>query len=255
MLYFILKKVSDYLVFLFITLLVMFALSFALESRQTQLQILDTQSQAQPLAKVETQKETPIVEQIIEKKQSPIKSQQTKIIKISNFPVKHGFLSSPFGMRKDPIHGHRRMHSGIDIAAARGTKIYPMGEGKVIFAGYKAGYGNTIEIRHGHSVVTRYSHLKEIIAKKDQQVSVDDVIGHVGNTGRSTGPHLHLEVAFSENQIDPQTFLAGQIAAKSRPPEEKYEQASLAKVSYQDYLQSFDGLYGLKAPDQMTQYR
>ncbi len=139
---------------------------------------------------------------------------QDGIIRINNYPVKSGYLSSRYGMRKDPIHGKRRMHTGIDIAARSGTKIYPMGAGKVIFSGRKAGYGKTIEIQHGHTVITRYSHLKKLLVKEGKQISKKDVIGLVGNTGRSTGPHLHLEVALNGKKVDPQIFLIGDIASR-----------------------------------------
>ncbi len=188
----------------------------------------------------------------------------SKVIKISNFPVKGGSLSSSFGMRKHPIHGNVRMHSGIDIAAASGTKVQAMGEGTVVFAGRKSGYGNNIEIKHGNTVLTRYSHLKEILVEVGQKVSPSDVIGLVGNTGVSTGPHLHLEVALNETEVDPTIFLAGKATVASKPivrrllkgatvvsTLEIMEPKTLAnfdEATYQDYLQSFDGLYGLVAP-------
>ncbi len=136
------------------------------------------------------------------------------IITIDNFPVKKGRLSSRFGMRKDPINGKRKMHSGIDIAAKRGTSVNPLGSGKIIFVGRKAGYGETVEILHGSTIVTRYSHLKKAFVKVDQIVSRTDIIAQVGNTGRSTGPHLHLEVAINGEPIDPQIFLVEKLASR-----------------------------------------
>ncbi len=90
---------------------------------------------------------------------SPIKVKET-IIRISHIPVNEGYLSSRFGLRTDPIHGLRRMHKGIDIAAKLGSTVNPLGKGTVVFAGYKSGYGNTVEIKHGNTVLTRYAHLK-----------------------------------------------------------------------------------------------
>ena len=186
------------------------------------------------------------------------KSLVSKIIKISNFPVKDGSLSSGFGMRKHPIHGNIRMHSGIDIAAISGTKVQAMGEGTVVFAGRKSGYGNNIEIKHGNTVLTRYSHLKEILVEVGQKVTPEDVIGLVGNTGISTGPHLHLEVALNDIEVDPIIFLAGKTTVASKPiirqfakisPDSKLV-ANFDEATYQDYLQSFDGLYGLVVPGQ-----
>ena len=184
------------------------------------------------------------------------KTLTSKVIKISNFPVKDGSLSSGFGMRKHPIHGNIRMHSGIDIAAASGTKVQAMGEGIVVFSGRKSGYGNNIEVKHGNSVLTRYSHLKEILVEVGQKVMPEDVIGFIGNTGVSTGPHLHLEVALNETEVDPTIFLAGKTTVESKPVIRQVTKtsaktkivANFDEVTYQDYLQSFDGLYGLVAP-------
>ena len=137
-----------------------------------------------------------------------------KIIHISQFPVRNGYLSSKFGMRKDPFNGKRGMHEGIDIAARLGSIINPVGEGEVIFVGHKSGYGKTIEIRHGKTIVTRYAHVKKILVKKGQKVSKTDSIAKVGNTGRSTGPHLHLEVAINGQPVNPQIFLVETLARK-----------------------------------------
>jgi len=193
-----------------------------------------------------------------------------KIIKISNIPVNQGFLSSRFGMRKDPIHGNHRMHKGIDIAAKYGSEVYPLGKGEVIFSGYKSGYGNTVEIKHGNTVVTRYAHLKRFLVDAGQQVSIGDNIGLIGRSGRSTGPHLHLEVLFNGNQVDPQIFLANHFGsrtnsyqlAKAKPVSKakkkkilnkkintEYPQISaVSQISYQDYVDSVDGMFGFSAP-------
>jgi len=139
-----------------------------------------------------------------------------RIVNISNAPVVSGYLSSPFGMRKDPIHGLRRMHTGIDIAAEYGSIVNPLGSGEVVFAGIRAGYGNTVDIKHGSTVLTRYAHLKQFFVDKGQKVDIDDEIGTVGLSGRSTGSHLHLEVLFNGKQVDPQVFLANHFGSKTR---------------------------------------
>lgn len=139
---------------------------------------------------------------------------EKKIIQINHFPVKDGWISSLYGIRKDPFNGKRRMHSGIDIAARKGSSISPLGSGKVIFTGYKSGYGKTIEIQHGNTIVTRYSHLKKYMVKKGQSVSQTDVIAQVGNSGRSTGPHLHLEVLLDGEKVDPQLYLVERVAKR-----------------------------------------
>ncbi len=193
-----------------------------------------------------------------------------KIIRISNIPVKRGRLSSRFGFRKDPFHGLHRMHKGIDISAKYGSVVKPLGEGTVVFAGYKSGYGNTVELKHGNTVLTRYAHLKEFLVNIGQQVIVDDKIGLIGNSGRSTGPHLHLEVLFNGNQVDPQIFLANHFGSRKIPYQvaqvkpaqktvkknrvkkvmrKKYPQVKdFPQVSYQDYVKSVNGLFGLSAP-------
>ena len=148
------------------------------------------------------------------KEQEKEDNTNNKLITIDNFPVKTGELSSGYGIRKDPFTGKRRMHRGIDIAARSGTDVYPLGDGKVIFSGYKPGFGKLIEIRHGSTVITRYAHLKKTLVKVGQIVTKKDVIALVGNTGRSTGPHLHLEVAFNGKTVDPSIFLVGHLARR-----------------------------------------
>lgn len=145
---------------------------------------------------------------------SQVEKSKDNIIYINNFPVKTGWLSSSYGMRNDPFNGKRRMHKGIDIAARQGTNINPVGKGTVIFAGRKHGYGKLIEIRHGNSVVSRYAHLKKILAKKGQKVNMTDIIAQVGSTGRSTGPHLHLEIAFNGKTVNPRIYLTEKVAMR-----------------------------------------
>ena len=139
-------------------------------------------------------------------------SSDKDIVFMDNIPVRTGNLSSKYGLRKDPFNGRKRMHHGIDIAAQRGTKIYPLGKGKVIFSGRKSGYGNIVEVLHGKSVVSRYAHIKKSLVKKGQIVSKKDTIALVGSTGRSTGPHLHLEIAINGKTVDPEIFLIGKVA-------------------------------------------
>lgn len=134
------------------------------------------------------------------------------IVHMDNIPVKKGYLSSKYGFRKDPFNGRKRMHSGIDIAARSGTKIFPLGKGKVIFSGRKSGYGNIVEILHGKNIVSRYAHIKKSLVQEGQLVSKKDIIALVGSTGRSTGPHLHLEIAINGETLDPEIFLIGNLA-------------------------------------------
>lgn len=136
-----------------------------------------------------------------------------EIVFMDNTPVKSGYLSSKYGIRTDPFNGRKRMHHGIDIAAQRGTNIYPLGKGKIIFSGRKSGYGNLVEILHGENIISRYAHLKKSLVKKGDIIGKNDVIALLGTTGRSTGPHLHLEISINGQTIDPEIFLIGNVAS------------------------------------------
>lgn len=117
-----------------------------------------------------------------------------------------GRLSSAFGMRKHPILGIRRMHTGIDITARTGTQVQVSGEGTVISTGYRGGYGLAIEVDHGFGYRTLYAHLSKVKVKVGQKVKRGDVIGLVGNTGLSTGPHLHYEVIHNGVKLNPMLY-------------------------------------------------
>lgn len=127
-------------------------------------------------------------------------------------PVKGAFrYTSGFGYRRDPFNGSRKMHSGIDMAGALGLPIYATGEGVVTFAGRKGGYGRFVEIKHNNGYVTYYAHLHRIRVKSGQRVSQGDRIGDMGNSGRSTGVHLHYEVRVNGKAVNPLTYMkAGQ---------------------------------------------
>ncbi len=100
-----------------------------------------------------------------------------------------------------------QFHKGIDIAAPMGTDVYCAAQGKVIFAGQKSGYGNCVIIEHENGLATLYGHLSKILVDANQQVKIGDIIAKVGNTGRSTGPHLHYEVRKNNTPINPKLFL------------------------------------------------
>lgn len=123
-------------------------------------------------------------------------------------PVHVGYISSGFGRRADPITRRIAMHSGLDFAAPRGTPIYAVGAGVVTYAGRRGAYGNMVEITHGNGYKTRYAHAQELMVKKGDLVKKGEQIATVGSTGRSTGPHLHLEVYRNDRAIDPARFLA-----------------------------------------------
>ncbi len=122
-------------------------------------------------------------------------------------PAKGAPLSSPFGARTDPFLGHAAMHSGLDFKASTGTEVRAAADGKVIDAGRNGGYGNMVEIDHGNGIATRYAHLSKIKVSTGDKITRGTVIGEVGSTGRSTGPHLHYEVRKHGKAVDPIRYL------------------------------------------------
>lgn len=116
-------------------------------------------------------------------------------------------LSSGFGTRLDPFTRSPAQHSGLDFRAPSGTSIKAVAPGKVIEAGYNGGYGRMVEIDHGHGITTRYAHMSSIAVSEGQRVEKGTVIGQVGSTGRSTGPHLHYEVRIDDDATDPMRFV------------------------------------------------
>lgn len=126
-----------------------------------------------------------------------------------------GYLSSLFGNRHHPILGVTRAHRGVDIAAPHGRPILAPAEGVVRFAGAKSGgYGNTVEIDHGHGYLTRFAHASRLMVADGDRVHRGQLIALVGSTGRSTGPHLHYEVEVHGKRVDPVPFMATQVKLK-----------------------------------------
>lgn len=123
-------------------------------------------------------------------------------------PVRDRPVVSSFGNRLDPFTRKRAFHSGIDYPAPTGTPIYASAGGRVIFAGYRAQYGRTVEIDHGGGLVTRYAHASAVLVKVGQVVMPEEQIARVGSTGRSTGPHLHFEILRGGRFVDPKVFIA-----------------------------------------------
>ena len=118
-----------------------------------------------------------------------------------------GWVSSDFGYRTSPFTGQREFHRGIDISAPEGTPIYAPAAGRVTFTGRDGAYGITMIIDHGQGMTTRYAHLQRYVAEKKQDVSRGQLIGYVGNTGRSTGPHLHYEVRVNNMPVNPKKYI------------------------------------------------
>jgi murein DD-endopeptidase MepM/ murein hydrolase activator NlpD len=118
-----------------------------------------------------------------------------------------GGISSGFGPRIHPIYGYSLMHSGADMNGGMGQKIVAAAAGTIFFAGVKGGYGNSIMIDHGGGMVTLYAHQSSFAVSDGQKVNVGQVIGYVGSSGVSTGPHLHFEVRINGNPVDPAKYL------------------------------------------------
>jgi murein DD-endopeptidase MepM/ murein hydrolase activator NlpD len=138
---------------------------------------------------------------------------KTKEIRMENIPSIQPVMNkdlkrvaSGYGMRIDPVYHVRRFHQGMDFTAPTGTEVFATGNAKVEFAGWKQGYGNTVILDHGYGYKTLYAHLYKILVRKGQRVRRSDVIALVGNTGKSTGPHLHYEVRLNGRAVDPRNY-------------------------------------------------
>jgi murein DD-endopeptidase MepM/ murein hydrolase activator NlpD len=125
------------------------------------------------------------------------------------FPIPGAPITSPYGPRIDPIAGYLGFHPGVDFGAPMGTPIHAAGAGIVVFAGQESGYGNYTCISHGHGIATCYGHQSAILVNVGQTVTQGQVIGLVGSTGYSTGPHLHFEVRINGQVTDPMPWLTG----------------------------------------------
>ena len=124
----------------------------------------------------------------------------------SLWPIR-GWMTSRFGIRADPYTGEKSMHSGVDLAAAAGTKVIAPADGMVIFAGSRGAYGKMIIVEHGMGIVTHYGHLSTVLVRVGDDIERGQHIGAVGNTGRSTGPHLHYEVRVDGIPVDPEQYV------------------------------------------------
>ncbi|OFA32432.1 peptidase M23 [Glaciecola punicea] len=127
--------------------------------------------------------------------------------KLAGRPVSKGWLSSYYGIRKDPFNGKPTMHKGIDFAGEEGSEVVATGAGIVTWAGNRSGYGGLVEIDHGNGLRTRYGHNSVLTVKKGDIVTKGQAVALLGNTGRSTGAHVHYEVLENGRQIDPLPFI------------------------------------------------
>jgi murein DD-endopeptidase MepM/ murein hydrolase activator NlpD len=130
-------------------------------------------------------------------------------------PMDHFQITSPFGKRRDPLNHRWAMHYGLDLGGVHKAPVHATAPGIVTFAGWKGNYGRVVEISHGVGIKTRYGHLERTLVKKGQEVKFRDKVGLMGNSGRSTGSHLHYEVYFKGRPKDPMKFIkAGRYVFK-----------------------------------------
>lgn len=133
-------------------------------------------------------------------------------------------MSSGYGYRVDPVYGSSKFHEGLDFAASQGTDVFATGDGLVKVAGREKGYGNCIDIDHGYNYLTRYAHLSEVLVRPGEEVKRGQLIGKVGSTGKSTGPHLHYEVRYKDTPQNPVNYYFMDLT-----PEEYYEMIQIAE--------------------------
>ena len=126
---------------------------------------------------------------------------------LSGKPITKGWLSSYFGMRKDPFTGRPAMHKGVDFAGKEGTDVIATASGVVSWSGERYGYGQLIEINHGDGYKTRYGHNKTLLVQVGDVVNKGQAIAKMGSTGRSTGPHVHYEILRNNKQINPEKYV------------------------------------------------
>lgn len=138
--------------------------------------------------------------------------------------IKDYTMSSGYGIRIDPIYKSHKFHAGLDFAADMGTQVFATADGQVSFAAKKSGYGYCIDIDHGYNYKTRYAHLSEILVPEGKEVRRGELIGLVGSTGKSTGPHLHYEVHFKDKPQNPVNYYFMDLS-----PEEYEEMIELAE--------------------------
>lgn len=128
-------------------------------------------------------------------------------VSIAGRPIKSGWMSSPFGRRADPFTGRPTWHKGIDFAGKEGSDVVAVGSGVVTWAGERSGYGNLVEVNHGNGYITRYGHNRDILVSVGDIISKGEVMGLMGSTGRSTGPHVHFEVLVNGRQVNPARYI------------------------------------------------
>lgn len=125
----------------------------------------------------------------------------------TGWPVSSGWISSGYGERNDPFTGKRTQHDGLDFAGVKGSEVLGVARGVVIWSGSKQGYGQTLDIDHGNGYVTRYAHNDELVVNAGDRVTAGQVVAKMGATGRASSPHVHFEVLYKGNAVNPSEFV------------------------------------------------
>lgn len=148
-----------------------------------------------------------VQEQSLEDLLNHFSEQRSQLASTPSIWPTRGWLTSTFGARRDPFTNSRTMHHGLDVAASIGTPVVAPADGVVVFVGARSGYGKVLTIDHGYGVSTVYGHLSEANVAVGDEVRRGDEVAAVGNTGRSTGPHLHYEVRVNDVPVDPMKYI------------------------------------------------
>ncbi|SDN40954.1 Peptidase family M23 [Desulfonauticus submarinus] len=136
-----------------------------------------------------------------------LKNKQAILASTPSIWPTQGWISSGFGYRISPFTGQREFHKGLDISGPVGTPIIAPADGVVVFYGVNGGYGLSLLIDHGNGITTRYAHLQKAVVKKGERVKRGEIIAYMGNSGRSTGPHLHYEVRINGVPVNPLHYI------------------------------------------------
>ena len=150
---------------------------------------------------------TLVVEQTLQNQYELLADQKAFLAALPTRRPAVGYFTSGFGVRKSPFGGREKMHEGLDIANYPGTQIKATADGVVLFADSKAGYGQTVILDHGYGLETWYGHTKKVLVQKGQKIHRGEAIALLGNTGRSTGPHVHYEVRVHGTPVDPLSYI------------------------------------------------
>ncbi|MBD3306827.1 peptidoglycan DD-metalloendopeptidase family protein [candidate division KSB3 bacterium] len=169
------------------------------ESQEIMLQKIENLSKLKDLAENQ--------EELSQRLMEYFQDQQTLLASTPSIWPVHGWVTSGFGMRKSPFTGHRTMHAGLDIATKSGTDIKAPADGIVSYAGNKGAFGKVVVIDHGYGYATFYGHCSGFNVEVGDRVKRGDIIAYVGNSGKSTGPHLHYEVRVNGVATNPTKFI------------------------------------------------